>query len=39
MRQYGGAELRPPSAASHELLDSKHKSSSLAGIGGLLDQA
>jgi hypothetical protein len=30
---------RPPSTVSHELLNSKHKSSSLAGIGGLLDQA
>ena len=35
MQHSGGADLtaaRPPSAASHELLSSKHKSSSLAGI-------
>ena len=30
---------RPSSTVRHELLNSKHKSSSLAGIGELLDQA
>jgi hypothetical protein len=39
MQHSGGAALTAASTASHELLDSKHKSSSLAGTAGLLHQA
>jgi len=37
MQHSGGADLTLASTVSHEMLGSKHKSSSLAGIGGLLD--
>jgi hypothetical protein len=33
------AACRAPSTVSHERLDSKHNSSSIAGTAGLLDQA
>ena len=35
----GAPTWRSPSTVSHERPNSKHTSSSLAGIGGLLDQA
>jgi hypothetical protein len=37
MQQLAGRP--PPLAVSHERLDSKHKSSSIAGTAGLLHQA
>src|SRR5450755_4172968 len=39
VRPGDAAACRPPSTVSHESLDSKHKSSSIAGTAGLLHQA
>jgi hypothetical protein len=39
MQHSGGADLTPAFTVSHEMLNSKHKSSSLVGIAGLLHQA
>ena len=39
MQHSGGADLTPAFTVSHEMLNSKHNSSSLVGIAGLLHQA